>query len=84
MLQLADMVAIETGKIKSPPNKKQGGGSMHPLASLLLLLGLDSVVGLTTALGERTEPQTGHLSILKARKTVRLPLGGRGEGQDPP
>lgn len=57
---------------------------MHPLASLLLLLGLGSVVGLTTALGERTEPQTGHLSILKAKKTVSLPLGGRGEGQDPP
>lgn len=41
---------------------------MHPLALLLVLLALGSVVGLTTALGDRTEPQTGRPSILKGQE----------------
>lgn len=67
IFKLANAVVMEIVELKLPTYTGERG-SIHHLASLLVLHGLRAVVCLKTALGERTEPHTSRLSILKSKE----------------
>lgn len=67
IFKLANTVVMEIVELKLPTYTEERG-TIHRLVLLLVLHGLRAVVCLKTALGERTEPHTSHLSILKGKE----------------
>lgn len=67
IFKLANTVVMEIVELKLPMYTEERG-SIHRLALLLVLDGLRAIVCLKTALEERTEPHTSHLSILKGKE----------------